>query len=313
MSRIISEKLAGKRFLLVLDDVWTENRICWEQFMVHLKCGASGSSILLTSRSRQVAEAVDATHTCDLPFLSLVDSWKVFQQSFGISMKGVDPEFLQVGLEIVKKCGGVPLAIKVLAGVLRGMKGIEECQSIKESNLLDVDDDEHRVSACLWLSYYHLPHHLKRCFTHCSIFPRGHLINRRHLISQWIAHGFVNQTNHVQQPEDVGLCYFDSLLKVGFLHNAKEYQSGSGEVVLCKMHDLVHDLTRQILLDEFVAGIPATEQIKRCRYLSLASCNGRLAASYLTRSVLSTFLGVHLHLTRQQTSGIASGLLYWIV
>nr|CAB3502395.1 unnamed protein product [Digitaria exilis] len=97
VSRIISEKLAGKRFLLVLDDVWTENRICWEQFMVHLKCGASGSSILLTSRSRQVAEAVDATHTCDLPFLSVVDSWKVFQQSFGISMEGLDPEFLQVG------------------------------------------------------------------------------------------------------------------------------------------------------------------------------------------------------------------------
>ncbi|KAF8733309.1 hypothetical protein HU200_014913 [Digitaria exilis] len=153
VSRIISEKLAGKRFLLVLDDVWTENRICWEQFMVHLKCGASGSSILLTSRSRQVAEAVDATHTCDLPFLSVVDSWKVFQQSFGISMEGLDPEFLQVGLEIVKKCGGVPLAIKVLAGVLRGMKGIEEWQSIRESNLLDVDDDEHRVSACLQIMF----------------------------------------------------------------------------------------------------------------------------------------------------------------
>lgn len=103
VSTTISEKLAGKRFLLVLDDVWTEDRIHWEQFIVHLKSGATGSSILLTTRSRQVAEAVDSTYTCDLPFLSEVDSWKVFQQSLGMSIKHLDPEFLQVGTEILKK------------------------------------------------------------------------------------------------------------------------------------------------------------------------------------------------------------------
>ncbi|CAL4891313.1 unnamed protein product [Urochloa decumbens] len=292
VSRTISNKLAGKRFLLVLDDVWTEDRIHWEQFMVHLKSGAPGSSILLTTRSRQVAEAVDSAYTFDLPFLSEVDSWKVFQESLGMSIKGLDPEFLQVGIEIVKKCGGLPLAIKVLAGVLRGMKGINEWQSIRESNLLDVEDDQHRVSACLLLSYYHLPHHLKHCFTHCSIFPRGCVINRHHLINQWIAHGFVNPTNEVQQPEDVGLAYFDSLLKVGFLQDAKEYQSSNGEVTTCKMHDLVHDLTRQILQDEFSSRIGATDQIKRCRYLSLISCTGEVdsklfdnvRALYISRS-----------------------------
>ncbi|KAG2621834.1 hypothetical protein PVAP13_3NG308601 [Panicum virgatum] len=156
------------------------------------------------------------------------------------------------------------------------MKWINEWQLIRESNLLDVEHGEHRVSACLLLSYYHLPHHLKYCFTHCSIFPRGYVINRRRLISQWIAHGFVKPANQVQQPEDVGLAYFDSLLKVGFLQDAEEYQSSSGEVTTCKMHDLVHDLTRQILQDEFLSGIAATDQIKRCRYLSLISCTGEV-------------------------------------
>uniref|UniRef100_A0A804N4T9 Uncharacterized protein n=1 Tax=Zea mays TaxID=4577 RepID=A0A804N4T9_MAIZE len=276
VSRTISDKLVGKRFLAVLDDVWTEDRVEWERFMVHLKCGAPGSSILLTTRSRKVAEAVDSSYAYDLPLLSMEDSWKVFQQCFGIAMKALDPEFLQSGIEIVEKCGGVPLAIKVIAGILHGMKGIEEWQSICNSNLLDVQDDEHRVFACLWLSFVHLPDHLKPCFLHCSIFPRGYVINRCHLISQWIAHGFV-PTNQARQAEDVGIGYFDSLLKVGFLqdHDRDQIWSTRGEVT-CKMHDLVHDLARQILRDEFESEIETNKQIKRCRYLSLTSCTGKL-------------------------------------
>ncbi|XP_066359463.1 putative disease resistance protein RGA3 isoform X2 [Miscanthus floridulus] len=276
VSRTISDKLAGKRFLAVLDDVWTEDRVDWERFMVHLKSGAPGSSILLTTRSRKVAEAVDSSYAYDLPFLSKEDSWKVFQQCFGIAMKALDTEFLQVGIEIVNKCGGVPLAIKVIAGILHGMKGIEEWQSISNSNLLDVQDDEHRVSACLWLSFVHLPDHLKPCFVYCSIFPRGYVINRRHLISQWIAHGFV-PTNQARQPEDVGIGYFDSLLKVGFLQDQNPDQDWStSDEVRCKMHDLIHDLARQILQDEFVSEIETNDQINRCRYLSLTSCTGKL-------------------------------------
>nr|AAN23092.1 putative rp3 protein [Zea mays] len=274
VSRTISDKLVGKRFLAVLDDVWTEDRVEWEQFMVHLKSGAPGSSILLTTRSRKVAEAVDSSYAYNLPFLSKEDSWKVFQQCFGIALKALDPEFLQTGKEIVEKCGGVPLAIKVIAGVLHGIKGIEEWRSICDSNLLDVQDDEHRVFACLSLSFVHLPDHLKPCFLHCSIFPRGYVINRRHLISQWIAHGFV-PTNQARQAEDVGIGYFDSLLKVGFLQDHVQIWSTRGEVT-CKMHDLVHDLARQILRDEFVSEIETNKQIKRCRYLSLTSCTGKL-------------------------------------
>ncbi|WVZ91040.1 hypothetical protein U9M48_037266 [Paspalum notatum var. saurae] len=273
VSGTISDKLAGKRFLAVLDDVWTEDRVDWERFMVHLKSGAPGSSILLTTHSRKVAVAVDSTCTYDLPFLSGEDSWNVFQQCFGIAMKYLDPEFQQIGIEIVNKCGGVPLAVKVIAGVLHGMKAIEERQSIRDRNVIDVEDDERRVFSCLWLSYFHLPHHLKHCFVHCSIFPRGHVINRHHLIAQWIAHGFVPAIQ-AQQPEDIGIGYFDSLLKVGLLQ-VQDQRSLSGDVT-CKMHDLVHDLARQILQDEFVSEIEITDRIKRCRYVSLTSCTGKL-------------------------------------
>ena len=74
MSKTISDKLTGKRFLLVLDDVWIESQILWEQFMECLKVGAHGSRILLTTRSRKVTEVEGSVYQFNLPFLSPNDS-----------------------------------------------------------------------------------------------------------------------------------------------------------------------------------------------------------------------------------------------
>ncbi|WVZ54684.1 hypothetical protein U9M48_005447 [Paspalum notatum var. saurae] len=142
MTKTISDKLSGKRYLLVLDDVWTEDRIQWEEFIVHIKSGAPGSRILLTTRNRKVAEVVESTDPFNLLVLSDVDSWAVFSQTFGMSIKGLDSEFLEVGREIVNKCGGVPLAIKVLAGVLRDQGLLEEWKAMRDSNLLHVEEKE---------------------------------------------------------------------------------------------------------------------------------------------------------------------------
>ncbi|GJN13923.1 hypothetical protein PR202_gb00680 [Eleusine coracana subsp. coracana] len=118
MTKRIKEELTGKRFLLVLDDVWTESRIQWEDFMVHLNSGAPRSRILITARSRKVAETVGSSDQLVSPFLSPDDSWQLFQQSLVIPAKGLELEYVEVGKEIVRKCGGIPLAIKALAGVL---------------------------------------------------------------------------------------------------------------------------------------------------------------------------------------------------
>ena len=103
-------------------------------------------------------------------------------------------EFIDVGKDIVKKCGGVPLAIKALAVVLRGMELIGELQAMRDNNLLHFVGEERgvSVSACLMLSYFHLSSHLKQCFTICSLFPKGHKIDKEQLIDIWIAHKIDN-------------------------------------------------------------------------------------------------------------------------
>jgi len=260
----IADTLTGKRYLLVLDDVWTVDRSQWEDFMLYIKRGAPGSSILLTSRNRNVAEAVESTDLSKLSSLSKDDSWTVFTQIIGEDIKGLDSELLEVGREIVNKCGGVPLAIKVLANVLRGKTRIEQWKAVRDSNLLDAEDKEHRVLASLMLSYSHLPSHLKRCFTICSLFPKGLPLDKQQLVDQWIAHNVISLTHGYNCLEDVGDECFNSLVQVSFLQDVKEYFGR----VCCEMHDLLHDLAQFILDEQISTNVPkdATSSTKYPRY-----------------------------------------------
>uniref|UniRef100_A0ACD5Y208 Uncharacterized protein n=2 Tax=Avena sativa TaxID=4498 RepID=A0ACD5Y208_AVESA len=274
--KIISEKLSKRNFLLVLDDVWNKDKHEWEQFEQHLNNGAPGSKILLTTRDGKVAEAVKSAEIFHLPFLSDDDGWILFQRSSGWAEEGLDPEFIEVGKEIVKKCAGVPIAIKSLAGNLHGKRDLKEWRYMRDSNLLTNSDIKSRVFESLWLSYFLLSDDLKQCFLLCSIFPKGYNMDKAHLISQWIAHGFVSSGNGSQQLEDIGSDYFDSLLKVSFLQDLDEHKV-TGRVT-CKMHDLVHELTRQILKDE-ITVIPTNstnDHNQICRYLSVASSTGKV-------------------------------------
>ncbi|KAF8642843.1 hypothetical protein HU200_067040 [Digitaria exilis] len=269
MLQKISEKLSNKKFLLILDDAWHEDRHDWEQFMVQLKCGAPESRIMLTTRDQKVAEAVESIHKFELELLSESDSWNLFLKGSGLAEQDLSSDYVQVGKEIIKRCGGVPLAIQTLGAVLRDKNQISTWRAIRENNLWNVQSINDRVFASLKLSYIHLADELKQCFTFCSIFPKGYEIQKDRLIAQWIAHGFINAMDG-EQPEDIGRGYLDSLVKVRFLQNPY----GSWNTDTYNMHDLIHDLTRQILQGELVTCAPVhtTEKFPhRYRYLSLTS------------------------------------------
>ncbi|XP_021317622.1 disease resistance protein RGA2-like [Sorghum bicolor] len=67
MVNAISNRLSGKKFLLVLDDAWHDDRDDWKQFLVHIRSGAHGSRVLLTTRDQKVAEAVGSIGFVTLP------------------------------------------------------------------------------------------------------------------------------------------------------------------------------------------------------------------------------------------------------
>lgn len=73
------QKIEGKRYFLVLDDVWEEDRNAWGTLRSFLLLGARGSRVMVTTRSKRVARATgdDLMHV--LEGLSDENSWCLFK------------------------------------------------------------------------------------------------------------------------------------------------------------------------------------------------------------------------------------------
>ncbi|XP_058078822.1 putative disease resistance protein RGA3 [Magnolia sinica] len=131
----LRKKLSGKKFLLVLDDVWNENPEKWGQLKQFLRGGDRGSRIIVTTRSEKVASIMGTLPSHHLPRLLEDDCWSVFKQrAFGRGRQE-HPNLVILGKEIVKKCEGVPLVAKML-GIRMHFKAEErEWLLVKESEI----------------------------------------------------------------------------------------------------------------------------------------------------------------------------------
>ncbi|KAJ8770890.1 hypothetical protein K2173_021805 [Erythroxylum novogranatense] len=57
----LEERLAGKKFILFLDDVWNEKHNDWDTLITPFKAGASGSWVIVTTRNDTVASVVSSS------------------------------------------------------------------------------------------------------------------------------------------------------------------------------------------------------------------------------------------------------------
>ncbi|XP_043814319.1 putative disease resistance protein RGA3 isoform X1 [Manihot esculenta] len=228
----------GKKYLLVLDDVWNENREKWQNLKRLLVGGSSGSKILITTRSKKVADISRTMAPHVLEGLSRDESW-----SLHVALEGQEPEHAnvrEIGEEILKKCCGVPLAIKTIAGLLYKKTPETEWPLFLRNELSKISQDDNDIVPTLKLSYDHLPSHLKHCFAYCTLYPKDYVIDVKILIHLWVAQGFVEAPITSDHLEDIGLEYFMKLWWRSFFQEVQRDEFGN--VKSCKIHDLMHDL-----------------------------------------------------------------------
>ncbi|KAJ8648532.1 hypothetical protein MRB53_001555 [Persea americana] len=243
----IKEALKEKRFLLVLDDVWTEDFDDWHKLRAPLMFGARGSRILVTTRSKRISSNMGTVPTHFLQGLSDDDCWSFFERrAFVNGDSDAHPDLVKIGKEIVNKCNGLPLAVRTLGGLLRSVVDVVQWEAILKSEIWDLPEEGNDILLALRLSYHHLPAHLKRCFAFCGcVINKGSFgVEGNGLIRKWMAQGFIQPKGSTsEQMEDIGREYLADLVSRSLL-NYKEIYGYT-------MHDLTHDLARSVLGTDF--------------------------------------------------------------
>ena len=103
----------------------------------------------------------------------------------------LNDELMKVGRRIVEKCKGLPLALKTIGCLLSTNSSISDWKNILESNIWELPKEHSEIIPALFLSYRHLPSHLKRCFAYCALFPKDYRFEKEELILLWMDQNFL--------------------------------------------------------------------------------------------------------------------------
>ncbi|KAE8781338.1 Disease resistance protein RGA2 [Hordeum vulgare] len=253
LQKKLDETIGRKRFLLVLDDVWNEEKRMWDDELRPLLCsvGGPGSVILVTCRSKQVASIMCTIKPHELAFLGEEDSWELFSKK--AFSNGVEQlaELVAIGRKIVNKCGGLPLALKTMGGLLSSKQQVQEWKAIEETNIGDNVGGKYEVMPILKLSFKHLSSEMKQYFAFCAVFPKDYEMQKDMLIQLWMANDFIREEGMMDLTEK-GELIFHELVWRSFLQDTKmlvnpDFYSGRIEydTIVCKMHDLARDVSNE--------------------------------------------------------------------
>ncbi|CAK9151310.1 unnamed protein product [Ilex paraguariensis] len=260
MQSIIREIIRGRRYVVVLDDVWSIE--AYDAIMCVLPDDNCGSRVLLTTRMFDVARASclkSLGYMYEMKPLSNNESWELFCKKTFEDQHC--PQHLKVFAQnILRKCEGLPLAIVAISGTLalKDKSRIDEW-AMAQRNLsvaLEGSYKFERMIKLLSTIYYDLPFRLKFCFLYLSMFPEHQEIEKMRVIRLWIAEGVVKERGK-QTLEEVAEGYFNELFNRSLIQVAKTTLEGRPrtysvtdllfEVILSKMPGLgiVHVASNQ--------------------------------------------------------------------
>ncbi|XP_027166167.1 putative late blight resistance protein homolog R1B-17 [Coffea eugenioides] len=236
------QKLKGNRYLVVFDDVWDIE--VWNELGISIPDDKKGSRIIFTSRSSNVASQVEyGGKPHNLRPLSEKESWELLQKKvFG---KEDCPQALHgLGMEIAKKCKGLPLSIVVAAGVLATIEhDICVWEGFAESLSSTTVSDAEQCKKSMELSYEHLPYHLKACLLYFAAFREDEKICAKKLMCLWIAEGFV-EIIEGKRSEDIAEEYLMDLIHRNLVMVSENRSIGGGKT--CYIHDLILEFCKTV-------------------------------------------------------------------
>ncbi|KAK7392886.1 hypothetical protein VNO78_21336 [Psophocarpus tetragonolobus] len=260
LQNCLRNTLKNQKFLLVLDDVWNENRVKWDELREIIDISVEGSKVLLTTRSNSIdiMMRTKSSNSCVLKGLSDEDSLYLFLKSaFDDGEQKKHPQLVEIGKQIVKKCGGIPLAVRTLGSSLASRVDRKEWEYVRDKAIWSIPQNEKDILPALELSYDQLPSYLKPCFACFSLASEDNDVSSSYLALLWDALGFLPPPKEPETIHDVANQYLRELWSRSFLTDFLDM----GSTCRFKLHDLVRDLAIYVAKGEFQILYPHTPKI----------------------------------------------------
>ncbi|XP_047043901.1 disease resistance protein RGA2-like [Lolium rigidum] len=219
----LQKLLAGKKILIVLDDLWEGEDFHLESLTDMLKVGKdSNVVVIVTTRDEGIARKIYTIPPYKIKALTDDMCWSIIKQKSAFESRGGKEHTEKTGKAIAMKCGGMALAAKSIGHTLQYIN-FNEWESLRDSNIWTL------------------------CFAYCAIFPKGHKIVKDELIHQWVSLGFSTW--------QLGERCISQLLGLSFLEHSNSpsnIELYDEDITLLTMHDLVHDLARTAMDNEIL-------------------------------------------------------------
>ncbi|CAN4124543.1 unnamed protein product [Withania somnifera] len=230
--------LLVQRYLILIDDVW--EIIAWDDLNPCFCDANNGSRIILTTRVEDVAyhaKLISDPHF--LRLFTLEESWMLLKNK--VFNKESCPLVLEdVGKRIAQKCGGLPLSVVLVSGILKTMEEEKRCWERVAINL--GPHIQAKSEDIINLSYQDLPFHLKPCFLYFGMFLEDEEIQLSKLTWLWTAEGLV-RTHTKMLSDDIAEYYLTNLIGRNLVMVSKK--SSDGKTKACRIHDLLHDFCKK--------------------------------------------------------------------
>ncbi|XP_031249802.1 disease resistance protein SUMM2-like [Pistacia vera] len=224
-----------KKILIILDDVW--ERIKLDEIGIPFGSDHRGCQILITSRSKTVCNQMECQEIYTVETLSKQESWALFSEIVNSNVKTSD--ISSFAREIAAKCGGLPLAIVIIAGALKGKnKHVwrNAARQLQKSNPSDIPGVEGILFSSLELSLHYLEKaESKSLFLFCSLFPEDYEIPIEVLVRYAIGHRWFKVDDTIEDVRDRVHAIVSTITSSFLL-----IDDDDGEEYV-KMHDVVRD------------------------------------------------------------------------
>ncbi|XP_047976801.1 putative late blight resistance protein homolog R1A-10 [Salvia hispanica] len=236
----VFRKLVDRRYLIVLDDIWSVE--AWDELQRMFPDNGNKSRIMFTTRLLDLATSIasDGIWIHHMQLLNEISSWELLRNRI-FGDKPCPSELEPLGRMVAACCSGLPLAIVVISGLLAvDQKTVAVWEKVAQDVKSAISENDSQFDKILSLSYTHLPHHLRPLFLYLGGFPQDYEMPVSKLVKLWVAEGFLKQSGSNKSLEEIAEDYLEDLIKRNLVSAAK--RKPNGRIKRFGLHDLMREM-----------------------------------------------------------------------